>query len=322
MRRMDRYVEEETEDRVTRSGKNQQLYENIGKNTRYTNLADVTNMNVYDLTNYDHNNGTRENYQKMREYSNLIPGPKVKRELEEFKNIYKVKENRVYDINSVMAEARKNRTEPDDKEAKRKLKNEAYNILLNLNKEELEEYRKKRKEKYTHPDEDELHELIDTITSKTLAGEIDKNTSVDLLSELMATSLLDKIQQAELNRKEEKDMDDSFFTDSKLEITTYEETVQIEEPKKEETKKELDDDSIEEKRDEEKEEYTKEDTELVGTDTDFYTLNMNLSKDKEKDENGMDDEFREKSLPLPLKILFFLIFVGIIAAVVYFVWQM
>lgn len=322
MRRMDRYVEEETEDRVTRSGKNQQLYENIGKNTRYTNLADVTNMNVYDLTNYDHNNGTRENYQKMREYSNLIPGPKVKRELEEFKNIYKVKENRVYDINSVMAEARKNRTEPDDKEAKRKLKNEAYNILLNLNKEELEEYRKKRKERYTHPDEDELHELIDTITSKTLAGEIDKNTSVDLLSELMATSLLDKIQQAELNRKEEKDMDDSFFTDSKLEITTYEETVQIEEPKKEETKKELDDDSIEEKRDEEKEEYTKEDTELVGTDTDFYTLNMNLSKDKEKDENGMDDEFREKSLPLPLKILFFLIFVGIIAAVVYFVWQM
>ena len=322
MRRMDRYVEEETEDRVTRSGKNQQLYENIGKNTRYTNLADVTNMNVYDLTNYDHNNGTRENYQKMREYSNLIPGPKVKRELEEFKNIYKVKENRVYDINSVMAEARKNRTEPDDKEAKRKLKNEAYNILLNLNKEELEEYRKKRKETYTHPDEDEVHELIDTITSKTLAGEIDKNTSVDLLSELMATSLLDKIQQAELNRKEEKDMDDSFFTDSKLEITTYEETVQIEEPKKEETKKELDDDSIEEKRDEEKEEYTKEDTELVGTDTDFYTLNMNLSKDKEKDENGMDDEFREKSLPLPLKILFFLIFVGIIAAVVYFVWQM
>ena len=192
MRRMDRY-KEENPIQFSRSEKNQELYQNIGKNTRYANFVDVTNTNAYDISSVDRNNKTRENYQKMLEYSNFLPGPKVKSELEKFKSTYKEKENRVYDINSVIAEARKNRVDQDDKESKRKLKNDKYNILLNMTKEELEEYRKDRKAKYTHPDEDKLHDLIDTITSKTLAGEIDKNTSVNLLSELMATSIMDKV---------------------------------------------------------------------------------------------------------------------------------
>ena len=197
MRRMDRYSEEENEPKLSRANKNQELYDNIGKNTRYANLTDVTNTYTYDLGNMNQGEKTRENYQRMREYSSIMPNPKVKRDLEEFKNIYKVKENRVYDINSVIAEARKNRTDLD-KEEKRKLKNDKYNILMNLNKDELEEYRKNRKERFTHPDEEHLHDLIDTIASKTLAGEIDKNTSVDLLSELMATSMMDKVEpQAE-----------------------------------------------------------------------------------------------------------------------------
>ena len=314
MRRMDRYTEEDTKERLTRSSKNQQLYENIGKNTRYTNLTDVTNMNVYDLSNIDNSNRTRENYQRMKEYSNLIPGPKVKRDLQEFKNMYKVKENRVYDINSVMAEARKNRKDTDDKEEKRKLKNEAYNILINLSKEELEEYRKKRKERFTHPDEEELHDLIDTIASKTLAGEIDKNTSVNLLSELMATSLLDKINLAELETKKEED---TFFNTTEVKISYEEkEIINDELPSSEEDKdKEIE---VVKAKEIEQEEYTKEQTDLIGNDSDFYTLNMGVSKE----EGEMDDEFREKSLPLPLKILFLLIFVGIIAGVVYFIWQM
>ena len=311
---MDRYTEEDTKERLTRSSKNQQLYENIGKNTRYTNLTDVTNMNVYDLSNIDNSNRTRENYQRMKEYSNLIPGPKVKRDLQEFKNMYKVKENRVYDINSVMAEARKNRKDTDDKEEKRKLKNEAYNILINLSKEELEEYRKKRKERFTHPDEEELHDLIDTIASKTLAGEIDKNTSVNLLSELMATSLLDKINLAELETKKEED---TFFNTTEVKISYEEkEIINDELPSSEEDKdKEIE---VVKAKEIEQEEYTKEQTDLIGNDSDFYTLNMGVSKE----EGEMDDEFREKSLPLPLKILFLLIFVGIIAGVVYFIWQM
>ena len=43
------------------------------------------------------------------------------------------------------------------------------------------------------PEEDGLKELINTIASKTLAGEISKETGVDLLSDLMATSAFDRI---------------------------------------------------------------------------------------------------------------------------------
>ena len=133
MRRMDRYNEEENANKLSRSDKNKELYQNIGRNTRFTSFSDVANANAFEIGNVDQNNKTRENYQRIREYSNLIPGPKVKRELDEFKNIYKEKENRVYDINSVIAEARKNR-ENKEEESKRKLKNDKYNILLSMTK--------------------------------------------------------------------------------------------------------------------------------------------------------------------------------------------
>ncbi len=361
MKRMDRYAEEDSQDRVTRASKNQELYQNIGKNTRYTNVADITNINVLDLSQVD-SDKTRENYQKIRQYSNLIPGPKVKRELEEFKNIYKIKENRVYDINSVLAEARKTRKENDNLEEKRKLKNDEYNILVSLSKEELEEYRKKRKEKYLYADEEEIRELIDTITSKTLAGEIDKNTSVNLLSELMTTSILDKMELKEAEKNSKKEMD-TFFTSSDLDMIPTEENqeliekikkvaknkkeeeqkeeqnkeqeIEIENEEKEEEnenekgkkkkqeKEELEIEPITDKDDEakiekEEQEELNEITESIDTDTNFYTINMGRPTKEEE----MDDEFAEKTLPLPLKLLFFLIFVGIIACVVYFIWKM
>ncbi|MBQ8132234.1 MAG: hypothetical protein IJ193_07065, partial [Bacilli bacterium] len=345
MRRMDRYLEEENEPKLSRSNKNQELYENIGKNTRYANFTDVTNTNTYDLGNINSNEKTRENYQKMREYNSIMPSPKVKRDLDEFKSIYKVKENRVYDINSVIAEARKNRTDLE-KEEKRKLKNDKYNILINLNKDELEEYRRKRKERFTHPDEEELHELIDTIASKTLAGEIDKNTSVDLLSELMATSMMDKVDPQGEDTDELKNTtpvkmsyeDDDIVrptssedTDENIEVKVTVDTTEIptEEVVEEETVEEAD---IEEDREEpeektapqkiskedldkiqeelEREPIKKEDSSIIpGADEDFYTRSMDLSK--EDFEGEMDDGFAEEKMPIGLRILFALILLAL-----------
>lgn len=358
MRRMDRYSEEDQKQKLSRANKNQELYDNIGKNTRYANLTDVTNTYTYDLGNMNQGEKTRENYQRMREYSSIMPNPKVKRDLEEFKNIYKVKENRVYDINSVMAEARKNRTDLD-KEEKRKLKNDKYNILMNLNKDELEEYRKNRKERFTHPDEEKIHELIDTIASKTLAGEIDKNTSVDLLSELMATSMMDKVEpQAEdtgelknttpvkmsyddddLVRPEgdsEEENEDSI--EVRVTVDTTEEPVVDED---EEATEEVDEADIKEdeqvedtntlpqkisKEDLEKisEELEKEPIEntdkIPGADEDFYTRSMDLSK--EDFEGEMDDGFTEEKMPLGLRIFFALLLLALIGVVAYFIWKM
>ena len=46
MRRMDRYKDEEP-NRVNRLEKNQELYQDLFSNTKYTNIADVTNANAY-----------------------------------------------------------------------------------------------------------------------------------------------------------------------------------------------------------------------------------------------------------------------------------
>ena len=48
MRRMDRY-KDETPDRPNRYEKNQELYQDIATNTKYTNITDVTNSNAFEL---------------------------------------------------------------------------------------------------------------------------------------------------------------------------------------------------------------------------------------------------------------------------------
>ena len=178
--RMDRYYNEEdnNKDTYSRSNKNKDLYDNIGNNTRYTSFEDINKANVFDIGEAKKNITTRQGYQKMKEYDDSIESPKMKKELDEFNYLYQDHENRVYDINSVLKEARENRIEKDELEEKRKLKNTNYNILAGLNMKELEKYRKE-KTKMTKPDEEELQDLINTITSKTLAGEIDKKASLD-----------------------------------------------------------------------------------------------------------------------------------------------
>lgn len=289
--RMDRYHNENEEIKYSRSNKNQELYQNIGNNTKYTNFTDVTNANVFDIGDAQKNYRTRQGYQKMKEYDSMIPTPKVKKELDEFNYLYQDHENRVYDINSVLKEARENRMEKDELEAKRKLKNTNYNILASLNPEELEKYRKEKKER-AKPDEDELRELIDTITSKTLAGEIDKKTSVDLLSDLMATSVVDRVEKPE---KEEINED-----------TTEEEKLAL-------SREILDKEQIE------KVSKIKEDTDNImkNADSDFYTRSMDLS-DKDFE---MDDEFKEKKVPVVVKVLLVLVIIGVLAVTAYFLYN-
>ena len=217
--RMERYEKEEQREISSRANKNQELYENIGRNTKYTNFTDLTNANAFDLGTAQKNYRTREGYHQMKEYNTFISEPKVKKELDEFNYLYQDHENKVYDINSVIAEAKKNRIKKDELEAKRKLKNTNYNILASLNPEELEKYRKEKVER-TKPDEEELRSLIDTITSKTLAGEIDQATSVDLLSDLMATNIMDRVE------KPEPDSDKST-DDDEIDEDTFEETGEI-----------------------------------------------------------------------------------------------
>lgn len=305
--RMERYEKEEQREISSRANKNQELYENIGRNTKYTNFTDVTNANAFDLGTAQKNYRTREGYHQMKEYNTFISEPKVKKELDEFNYLYQDHENKIYDINSVIAEAKKNRIKKDELEAKRKLKNTNYNILASLNPEELEKYRKEKVER-TKPDEEELRSLIDTITSKTLAGEIDQATSVDLLSDLMATNIMDRVE------KPEPDSDKSTDDDDETDEDTFEETGEIEE-RLSLSKEILDKDQIE------KVNKLKEDKEsgsiMDESDTDFYTRSMDLS-DKDFE---MDDEFKEKKLPTAVKIILIILIIAVIAIAGYFIYK-
>lgn len=302
--RMERYEKEEQGQTARRSNKNQELYENIGRNTKYTNFTDVTNANAFDLGTAQKNYRTREGYHQIKEYNNFVPEPKVKKELDEFNYLYQDHENKVYDINSVIAEAKKNRIKKDEMEAKRKLKNTNYNILASLNPEELEKYRKEKVER-TKPDEEELRELIDTITSKTLAGEIDQRTSVDLLSDLMATNMMDRV---EMPQKDEEESPEDEIENEPEDTEEIEEKLSL-------SKEILDKDQIDKvnKLKEEKGSGSIMDE----SDTDFYTRSMDLS-DKDFE---MDDEFKEKKMPLAIKIILIILVIAVIAVAGYFIYK-
>ena len=337
MRRMDRYNDEDTTVRLSRSNKNKDLYQNVGTNTRYANITDVTNANAIDITNTTSEYKTREDYQKMKKYGG-VETPKVKKDLEEFNHIYNKHENRVYDINNVLEEARKNREE-DTLEEKRKLKNTSYNILASLNKEELEKFRQEKRERL-FKDDDELRDLIDTIASKTLAGEIE--AASDLLSDLMATSIIDKkaLKETIEETEETEDDDDSIIIEKEeIIITTepYEDTEENEQVEEQEIEDEYDDEdelSLSQKildkeqiedlkryqeqlaqAEEATEEETEPETEMEKDET-FYTRSMDLSEE----DFDLDSEFNKKT-PTFMKVLIIIILLVAIAISVYFLKQ-
>ena len=343
MRRMDRYNDENT---VTekRSYKNQDLYQSVvnTKTTDISDIKDVASSNAFEIQTSDGTKITsREKYHQMKKYQNIEPVPRVKKELDDFNYLYKDREKKIYDINSVLEEARKNRKEQDELEAKRKLKNTSYNILADLNKEELEKYREeKKKRSLENIDEtNELREIIDTITTKTLAGEIDHETSVNLLSDLMATNILDKVKNPdEIDEEAEAKVEEQEF--EKPEIIHTEDITDVikgttteDEEEKEETEETTEMTEVKELIENIEENLTKsqnlfnkteinealekeEQKEREEAVEEFYTKSVDLSDE----DIEMSDDFKEKKLPLGVKILIFLIVVAIIAATGYFIY--
>lgn len=319
MRRMDRY-KDEAPNRVNRLEKNQELYQDLANNTKYTNISDITNANAFELGGEKKDTSSRESYQQMLKYRGVEEVPKVKKELDDFNYLYPKKEKRIYDINSVLEDARKNREERDELEEKRKLKYTSYNILAGINLEELAKYREEKSKREKTPEEEEIHDLMDTIASKTLAGELSKEETVDLLSDLMATNMMDKVVPAdEMGEPEEKEESKKELDDEPLIISTQEiiidqtaEIDPIEESIKENTMSTAEMEELLSREDE-----PVENTEENRTvDKDFYTKSMDLStKDFE-----MADDFKDKGLPVIVKLLIAFLILSIVAVAVYFIY--
>ena len=333
MRRMDRY-KDETSTMEKRMEKNQELYQDLVNNTKYTNITDVTNANAYDLSKKEKDkSGSREAYQQRKKYQGVEEVPKVKKELEDFNFLYPKKEKKIYDINSVLEEARKNRQEKDELEEKRKLKYTSYNILAGVNLEELMKYREEKKKRGTTKEEDEIHDLMDTIASKTLAGEISKEETVELLSDLMATNMLDKVVPAEdLGTPEETSIkeDIAFLESRTMSLEEVKEEVSsdtaemdtttdldLEDTNTNETEK-IDAEAMKELQDKAEEEEPTEQNKTI--DNSFYTKSMDLSDKDLEGSAEMSEEFQEKGLPIPLIIFIVLLIIVIVLVAGYFIY--
>lgn len=319
MSRMDRYNED---NRPKRSEKNQDLYQDVTRNPRYTNIAEIANLNAYEIGANDNSIKSRESYQQMKKYRGEENYPKVKKDLDDFKFLYQTKEKKSYDINTVLEEARKNRLEKDDLEEKRKLKYTSYNILAGVNLEELLKYREEKKKRAVTPEEEGIREFVDTIASKTLAGEIDKETTVDLLSDLMATNMLDKVAPQE-------QLDDNSGTIEKLELTlgaTLDDVYNRNQEKDENDEKDSEQDDSENESDSQEDisaSVTNIDDESYSNtnqnkiDNSFYTKSMDLSEE----DFEMASDFKDKGLPLPVKILIALLIIIVVAVAAYFIYM-
>ncbi len=238
MGRMERYDNSNINRVRSRTEKNKDLYNDLGRLEKYTTLTDVSKIEAVELNAAKKNYRTREGYHSLKDYDINVEKPTVKKELDEFNFLYN-DEHKTYDINKVLEEAKELR-EKDSKEKKRKLHNEKYNILES-SKEDLEKFKEETKLRHKPiENEKELEDLIHTITSKELREEIDKreaenNDSNSLLSDLMATNVneeilkpiatkiedkkieedpkkLDKVKEKTMSLKDE--IDKSFYTKS------------------------------------------------------------------------------------------------------------
>lgn len=221
--RSSRYLDEDisTRPKSTRTSKNRYLYDDVNNKIGY---EEIDSLSAYGGLELDRETPirSREEYQKM--INPIAEEKTVSRE-------NYVKEEKVYDINSVLEEARKNRVLPDEEEKKRNFQSVEYSILADLNKKYMT-----KKEKIEEDLEKEgIRELIDTITSKNLSSDLagldEEDDGKDLMSELMATNAgLDAINDISLEEeiakeilaekedkeitKEETELVNSFYTKS------------------------------------------------------------------------------------------------------------
>ena len=313
MRRMDKY-QDQNAPHMKRSDVHKDLYQDLANNPKYTDISNITNTNAFEIDSPDElPESSRERYQQMKRY-NMEVEPKSKKELEDFKFLYQTKERKVYDINSVLEEARKNRQEKDELEEKRKLKYTSYNILAGVNLEELAKYREEKKKREMTPEEEGIRSLMDTIATKTLAGELDKETTVDILSDLMATSALDKVAPCEEIDQTEPAPEEGIQVKEEIqEATTPEESVE----QKEQSEETIVEEKLSSDQVKEIEEKEYDNTSSQKIDRDFYTKSMDLSEE----DFDMSDDFAEKGLSSPIKVLLALIILVIIIVAIYFIIQ-
>lgn len=226
--RMDKYhstKDESINSNNSRFSKNEHLYEELYTNKIITEFTNSNFDNIVDLSKVNDNNivNRREQYQKNRylNQTDSIQQSNFYTNSNDLESEELDKKEKNYNINDVLENARKNRTEEDEIEKKRRLKSVEYSILSDLSQEKLKEYHDNKQKKLTKDEEENLEELIHTITSNSLRKKIDDELLTDLLpnEESEITVSKDSTHEIEENnyieeKEEDNEIDNSFYTKS------------------------------------------------------------------------------------------------------------
>ena len=270
--RSSRYLDEDvsTRPKLTRANKNKFLYDEVNNKIGY---EEIDTLEMYDGIELDCDSPikTREEYQRMKD--------ETRKEKDVVDVTEEFEESKVYDINSILEEAKKKRVIPDELEKKRKLQNVEYSILNDLNQKYIN-----KKEKLDEELEKEgIRELIDTITSKNLSSDLkelkdlEEDSDDDLMSDLLATNTMNAIEGISLEEDIAKDI-------------LIKETVKYD--------------------DDENDEIVEEDGRLVNS---FYTRSMDLSEHDFEIRDEIIEENKDKRKILILVILIILVVIAIVA---------
>jgi hypothetical protein len=134
--RMDRYNNDQ--DQGARTAKNQNLYGDIYSSTlSSSNVALLDNESEIDISKIKELVQNREGYKRVKELEPVLQTKTAPLEEEKY-DIYEDIDNKIYDINMILEEAKAKRP-ISDREKYRSLKNTQYNILSNLNLNEEKE---------------------------------------------------------------------------------------------------------------------------------------------------------------------------------------
>lgn len=234
--RMDKY-NQASRNISSRTTKNQQLYKELYSNKTYTeftnldrdNIIELDTNNIQPMKRRSNTSRTRLFYEDMKNQNNDNSTLNIN---SSYQRIFDDKKEKSYNINDILENARKNRSDLDEDEKRRKIRSVEYSILSDLSQEKLKEYQEKKEKGITKDEEENIEELIHTITSNSLRKKIDDQLLEDLLPQddndtLISKTLLEEIENGRVddiedNTKEqiettaelEKGLDKSFYTRS------------------------------------------------------------------------------------------------------------
>jgi len=210
--RMDKY-NQNSRNISSRTTKNQQLYKELYSNKTYTEFTDIEKDNVIEINSIDNisSNNRRSDSNRTRMYYEAKQPDFKKNSLginSSYQRLLDQDKEKTYNINDIMEFARKNRTNIGEEEKKRRIKSAEYSILSDLSQEKLKEYHDRKEKGLTKAEEENLEDLIHTITSKSLRKKIDDELLSDLLPQDESDTLISKNLLEEIENGKLDDIDD------------------------------------------------------------------------------------------------------------------